>query len=245
MKNNLIDKKILILIEDRLENGDTYEARELFYEHTYLKKIEEEHDKLFNKLFSLPKELEEELEKSLKEIKSKDESIRLKASRYLQREAYNTTYFITERWLAHPLTIKIVIEALEKEENKKIIPYLVMALGMIAMRYKFKDLRIYEAVKPFFYDKKRTSKEIKIRVMNTLCKFENPEKWEYVYEVLKNKPNELAFKIIDIIIGMYFRKSNNIPQNMSKEMKSNFIRVLRGYDNFYAKDILKTLESNK
>jgi len=226
---------------DCWNRASPYSTRRLFYEHTYLKSISSEHDKLFNEIFYVPKELKYELEHSLKDIKSTDDTIRIKSARYFQRQAYNTTAMCVEIWLAHPLTVGLIIKALEKEENKKIIPYLVMALGMIALRYKFKDLRIYEAVEPFFYDKKRTSKEIRIRVMDTLCEFENPEKWNYVYEVLKNKPNDLAFKIIDIIIGSYY-KDNNIVQNMSKEMKDKFITLLMNYDNLYAKDILETLE---
>ena len=229
---------------DCWDRASPYRTRRLFYEYTYLKSISSEHDKLFNEIFYVPKELKYELEHSLKEIKSTDDVIRIKAARYFQRQAYDTTAMCVEIWLAHPLTVGLIIKALEKEENKKIIRYLVMALGMIAFRYQFKDLRIYEAVKPFFYDKKRTSKEIKIRVMSTLCNFENPKKWEYVYEVLKNKPNDLAFKLIIIIIGGYFDKDNNTVQNMSKEMKNNFSRVLMTYDNLYAKDILEILKSD-
>ncbi|CAA6810613.1 MAG: Unknown protein [uncultured Sulfurovum sp.] len=229
---------------DCLDRASPYRTRRLFYEHTYLKSISSEHDKLFNEIFYVPKELKHELEHSLKEIKSKDDAIRIKSARYFQRQSYDTTAMCVEIWLAHPLTVELIIKALEKEENKKIIPYLIMALGMIAFRYQFKDLRIYEAVKPFFYDKKRTSKEIKIRLMSTLCNFENPEKWEYVYEVLKNKPNDLAFKLINRIIGGYFYRSNNTVQNMSREMKNNFIKVLMSYDNLYAKEILDTLKNN-
>lgn len=221
-----------------------YTTRRLFYEYTYLKSISSEHDKLFNEIFYVPKELKHELEHSLKEIKSTDDTIRIKAARYLQRQAYDTTGMCKEIWLAHPLTVGLIIKALEKEENKKIIPYFIMALGEIALRYKFKDLRIYEAVKPFFNDKKRTSKEIKTRVIRTLSQFENPEKWEYIYEVLKNKPNDLAFSTIRIIIGMYFYKSNNIVQNMSEEMRNNFIKVLMPYDDFYAKKTLEKLQSD-
>jgi len=220
-----------------------YSTRRLFYEHTYLKSISSEHDKLFNELFYVPKELKHELKNSLKEITSTDDAIRIKAARYIQRKAYDETSMCNELWLAHPLTVSLIIEALEQETNKKIIPYFIMALGMIALRYKFTDLRIYEAVKPFFHDKRRTSKEIKIRVMNTLCEFENPEKWEYVYEVLKNKPNDLAFKIIRPIIGGYYYKDNNIVQNMSEEKRKDFIELFKTYNHLYAKECLELLEN--
>jgi len=229
---------------DCWDRASPYSTRRLFYEYTYLKSISSKHDELFNELFYVPKELKHELKNSLKDIKSTDDAIRIKSARYLQRQAYDVTAMCRETWLAHPLTVGLIIDALEKEGNKKIIPYFVMALGEIALRYEFKDLRIYEAVEPFFNDKKRTSKEIKIRVIRTLSQFENPEKWEYIYEVLKNKPNELAFKIIDIIIGTYCRKDNNIIQNMSEEMKNNFIKVLMTYDNLYAKEIIEVLKSN-
>ena len=219
-------------------------ARQHFIEHTYEKEINEEFDIAFYELFPI-EEIKKELNGVLKEIASDDEIIRLKVSKYLLKESNNEINIFRRRWIAHPLIIKTVLAILKIENNKKNIEILIQILNNISSRFNFKDVRIYNGVKEFFEEK--TSKLIKTLVMSTLSNFDNPQKWEYVYEVLKNKPNKLALLTIRGILATYYRKDNAFEPNLSKEMREKLLKLLRAEDetNKDVQDSIEYLEDGR
>jgi len=216
----LIDKNILVTIENLIDNGEEFQARNTFYKNTYFLSISDNHDRLFYSLFSPPQEFLEEKDSSLRDIQCEDD-VKLKAARYIRKEAYKENKLSRYNWLTYPKTIQILLLSLNEQDDKRIIEEIVLALGQIVERYKFPDLRIYKEVSSLFSIE---SKIIKNAVTTTLSKFNTPDKWKYIIKIGQNNPNKFGQ---ELIVRAVRSDSDSIPSSLKSIVRKLLVNMKR------------------
>lgn len=168
-------------------------------------------------IFPTNEPLEKELKTSLKDILSKDEDVRIKASKYLEKAPRKIGNMVDTLWLKEPRTISILCKALDNETNDKIIENLVLCLGNIAQRHNYNNLEIFDKIVSKFKDAKD---RLKIRIAQSCGHFPAIKKWEYIYEALNCKSKK------DAIIRLT-RHLRNQHEEIPKELKLKFKEKLR------------------
>ena len=161
------------------------EARDLLLKHGYERAIDAKAQTLFAELIPDSKEFVAEKKTSLKQLRSKDDKIRLTAARRLCSEARATGNVYRESWLRHPETVATMLDALAKEQNPKIARELIIALGAVHQRY-FEDRRIVPVLIQAWGSPDR---EVRRYAILWTTHVNHPDKWPKLIEILESTPS--------------------------------------------------------
>ncbi|MCD8455097.1 hypothetical protein LNJ08_11920 [Tenacibaculum finnmarkense genomovar ulcerans] len=235
---------------------DYHEARDLLLDNGFIRGKNEELQKAYHEIFPSNKSLEKELNGVLKEIQSKDEIIKLKASKFLEKAPREEVGMDSKLWLKEPKTIEILCNALENESNEKVMENLILCLGNIASRYGYDDIAVFERIVSKY---EKSSNSLKIIIAQSCCKYLTDRKWMYVYDVLSFKskkvivqrllPNIIRYseelKLCDDWLSKI--KSNlyeTVSSNKNVQIQTKFIRAVMHLSSIDDIDSLKNIIKN-
>ncbi|MEZ6097017.1 MAG: HEAT repeat domain-containing protein [Pirellulaceae bacterium] len=136
----------------------------------------------FDEIVPVNNVLKERLKHELKDIFSTKDEIRLKASKIIDSQSRAVPYDERMLWLRHPTTVRLLREALSKEQDERVQENLVRALGSIYSRI-VKDPRIFDSVKRFLESKNSKVRLAAVIWTGSMC-FD--EKWPHVISIAQS-----------------------------------------------------------
>lgn len=180
------------------------------YEETENPLIQQAYTQLIpdNKIFI--KEKAEWLDK----LSSSQPFIRLKTIRYIVNTALYVGNPRYEAWLAHPVTVSLLIDTLQKETDPKVAVNITITLGAIYTHY-FKDKRIFPELLKVL-DNNNT--DLQVAAINWTAFFDEDEKWDKVIHLLKTKKYQKTL----VAVCNHIKSAKQIPT----QVKLQFLSLL-------------------
>lgn len=172
--------------------GELRLARNLLLEEGYVNQLDPSVQKEFFNLFPKSPELVLEEQTTLKELFSPNEESRLRAAKYICRQALSETALKREAWLKDPRTIDALIKATE-DESSKVVAEIAFALAEIGWRY-FRDLRMYPVLKKLL---NYPNRDVQWGAICGVCTFYNcPDRWDVLIPFLLSRtPSKFKHEI--------------------------------------------------
>ncbi|MFV0430699.1 MAG: hypothetical protein ACK5MJ_00805 [Alphaproteobacteria bacterium] len=212
-------------------------ARDLLIDNGFIKNKNLKLQNAYKELFSEEELLDKGLDKTLRDIKSKDRQLCLVASQILSREPFNEVNLITKFYLRNPLTIDLLLNVLNDQEDEDIFVNIAVCLGRNALRYKYDDISVFDNIFRSYDNLKKT--ESKMWVVGACAHFPTDKKWRYICEVLYLKPEKDAIKRISLPLGMYAKE---IPNKYRDKIIDRLIEVAKNVRGKYVKaDAVRSL----
>lgn len=179
-------------VKELIALGELRLARNLLLEEGYVNQLNPLIQKEFFELFPKNPELILEEQTTLKELFSPNEESRLRAAKYICRQASNETALKREAWLKDPRTIDVLIKATE-DESPKVVAEIAFALAAVAWRY-FRDLRMYPVLKKLLLYPNR---DVQWGAICGVCTFYNRlDRWDVLIPFLLSRtPSKFKHEI--------------------------------------------------
>lgn len=191
-----------------------HKARRLLLEHAYEKAVNAELQQAYSALIPDNEIFKAEKVKSLDKLLDKDLQVRLQAIRYISKVARYVEQPDSEAWLAHPMTVTMLIEALHQETEIKVQQELIITIGAIYSAY-FKDQRITtELLKQL----EASNTDVLVAAINWTSFFDHQEKWDKILNILRTR----KFQKILVAVCNHINLAKQIPL----EIKLEFLTLL-------------------
>lgn len=186
-----------------------YKARRLLLEHAYEKEGNAELKQAYATLIPDNEIFKAEKAKSLDKLQDSNLQVRLQAIRYISKVARYVEKPDSEAWLAHPITVTMLIEALHQETEIKVLQELIITIGAIYSAY-FKDQRIAtELLKQL----EASNTDVLVAAINWTSFFDHEEKWDKILNILRTR----KFQKILVAICNHINLATQIPLEIKLE----------------------------
>lgn len=170
----------------------------------------------------MTQKFQEAIEDILINLRNSDEKIRLKASRYLRKEAYNESSIKRKSILTSPQTISVLWESLKTEKSSKVRIELYRTVSMIEERYGYRDENLPDFLLSFY---EKAPKSHKYEIFKGISFYEFESKWRLLLDLIKNKPNEYGYSVITTTILL--RSNFDVSDEALEEVISLLLESFR------------------
>ncbi len=190
-KANAVTKAEQLVAQERLA-----EAREMLLDAGYVARLDPEAQAAYEKLIPAGETLKKHLAGAFDQLRASGAPARLKAAKWLSREALKAYSRDRKEWMGDPRATGPLIAALD-DEDQKVVAEAATALAMIIVRY-FRDLRAFPALARLLQN---PQKEVRLFAARAIGYLGHKDRWTALLPLLQDGVAKVRNEICLAVMG--------------------------------------------